>query len=186
MPERRDDDVQPPAPAGRFPELTRGLRRFGSTRGGAGEGQTHFFAPLLAARREVERAADQAAQLRAFDGAMLRATWTRWIRETAAARCPRDDAECRALVAHLGDEMAPLLARVTVMVERGGALRAAASGDQEQAWQAWTEAVLGIFVEADAAWERVARIISGWEERPRTWWRRAWGRVAMRGGPGPG
>ena len=170
MPARPED--QAPV-AGSFPELTRGLRFFGSSRGGAGEGQTRFFAPLLAARRAAERAGDPGAQLRAFDAAALRATWTRWVRETAAARCTRDDAECRALSAHLADEVAPLLARVAVMAERGSAMRASAppTGDGG-AWQAWTDAVRDLFVEADRTWERVSLVLAGWTEVPRPWWRR--------------
>ncbi|GAC1513924.1 MAG: hypothetical protein NVS1B4_00390 [Gemmatimonadaceae bacterium] len=177
MPARRDDGA---SIAEAFPEMTRGLRYFGSLRGKAGEDQDRFFAPLLAARREVERAADTGAKLRAFDAVALRATWTRWVRETAAVRCPRGDAESRALAVHLADEIAPLLTRVTRVAELAAAARGASAENRQRAWREWTEAVGAAFSEADGAWDRIVRLLDGWIEVPLPWWRRTLARISAR------
>ncbi|GAC1653531.1 MAG: hypothetical protein NVS4B3_16720 [Gemmatimonadaceae bacterium] len=171
----RPERPQPEHPG--VPELTRGLRAFGSLRGGAGEAQTRFFAPLLAARRAAERAADPAGQLRTFDAAALRATGTRWVREAAAARCPTNAAECRALAAHLRDEVEPLLARVALLDTLAMGARPGAASQGIIGWSAWTESLRCIFLEADACWLRVQPILDGWREEPRGWWRRALDRV---------
>ena len=136
-----------------LPELTRPLRSLGSRRGRLGVDHDRFFAPLLAARRRGERASDQRARLRAFDGAAMSAALDASIADFAKARFPRRAPDRRALEAELAEIAAPLHTALEALdVFRR---RATEEGNDDTIflrWRSWCTAVREVFDRADRCW----------------------------------
>ena len=136
-----------------LPELTRPLRSLGSRRGRLGVDHDRFFSPLLAARRRGERAGDQRARLRAFDGAAMSAALDAAIADFAKARFPRRAPDRRALEAELLEISAPLRTALEALDIFGR--RAMEEGSEDTVfvrWRSWCTAVREVFDRADRCW----------------------------------
>lgn len=136
-----------------LPELTRPLRSLGSRRGRLGVDHDRFFAPLLAARRRGERAADPRARLRAFDGAAMSTALDTAIADYARARFPRRAPDRRALEAELSELAAPLRTSLEALDVFGR--RALEEGSEDTMfvrWRSWCSAVREVFDRADRCW----------------------------------
>ncbi len=136
-----------------LPELTRPLRSLGSRRGRLGVDHDRFFAPLLTARRRGERAADQRARLRAFEGSTMITALDTAIADFAKARFPRRAPDRRALEAELLELSAPL--RTALEALDVFARRAVEEGSDETMfvrWRSWCTAVREVFDRADRCW----------------------------------
>ncbi len=135
-----------------MPELTRGLKSLGSSRGTPIEAHDRWFAPLLAARRSVEGVSDPARQVALLDARTLAKEMERAIAEIAAVRAPGDVAEQRAVEAALEEEAEALFAAIAIMGVSGDALLGGALDTRIADWRQWVETVRAVFAAADDAW----------------------------------
>lgn len=138
-----------------MPEFARGLRALGS-RGGDGELQARFFAPLLAARRRVADPDTVERRVAQFDGAALARRWNADLAQLAALRHPTDAPRRRALEAHLEEALAPCLAALDDLQVESGAVHAAVPGTRFLAWRRWTGTLRRVFIAADRAWHHIS------------------------------
>jgi hypothetical protein len=139
-----------------MPELTRGLKALGSSRGTPVAAHDRWFAPLLAARRSVEGVSDPARQAMLLDAATLTKEIERAIAEIASSKAPGDPAEQRAVEAALEEEAAPVFTAIESMGLAGDALRGGALDTRIADWRQWVETVRGVFAAADDAWAGIA------------------------------
>ncbi|QJR36157.1 hypothetical protein [Gemmatimonas groenlandica] len=139
-----------------MPELTRGLKSLGSSRGTPIAAHDRWFAPFLAARRSVEGVSDPARQVMLLDAAALTKEIERAIAEIAATKAPGDAAEQRAVEAAIEEEAAPVFAAIEIMGLAGDALRGGALDTRIADWRRWVETVRGVFAAADDAWTGIA------------------------------
>ncbi len=139
-----------------MPELTRGLKSLGSSRGTPVAAHDRWFAPLLAARRAVEGVSDPARQVMLLDAAALTQDIQRAIAEIAAIKAPGDPAEQRAVEAALEEEAAAVFTAIESMGLAGDALRGGALDTRIADWRQWVETVRGVFAAADDAWTGIA------------------------------
>lgn len=145
------------AKAGALPGVTRALRALGSKRGHPGAEHDRFFAPLLAARRRAERAADPAVRLAAFDGTALRRAIESAVLELARARYPTQPSARRAEEEELLELAEPVLGACDELVRAAQAVRDSESGEAVLRWREWTAAVKRAFESADRSWMAIAR-----------------------------
>jgi hypothetical protein len=156
-----------------LPELTRPLRALGSRRAVLGAEHDRFFAPLLAARRRGERAADLRGRLRAFDAPAMRTALDETIAAFAKTRYPRSAPDRRALEAELLEIAAPLHAALTGLEVY--ASRTTEVGTDETAfvrWRSWCGAVQEVFDRADRCWMEFGAVLGAVPPRRRPLWRR--------------
>jgi len=139
-----------------MPELTRGLKSLGSSRGMPVAAHDRWFAPLLAARRTAEGVSDPARQVMLLDAATLTKDIERAIAEMAATKAPDDPAEQRAVEAALEEEAAPVFTAIESMGLAGDAVRGGALDTRIADWRHWVETVRGVFAAADDAWTGIA------------------------------
>ena len=139
-----------------MPELTRGLKSLGSSRGTPVVAHDRWFAPLLAARRAVEGVSDPARQVMLLDAATLTKSVERAIADIAATTAPGDPAEQRAVEAALEEEAASVFTAIESMGLAGDALRGGALDSRIADWRQWVETVRGVFAAADDAWTGIA------------------------------
>jgi hypothetical protein len=136
-----------------LPELTLPLRGLGSRRGRPGSEHDRFFAPLLAARKKCERAADAQARIRAFDAAALGAAVTDAIGAVAKARYPSSAPDRRALEAEMLELAEPLAAALGRLGFTSKRAISEVGGERGfVVWRDWCAAVGEVFERADAAW----------------------------------
>jgi hypothetical protein len=135
-----------------LPELTTGLRAFGSRRGGDTARQVRFFAPLLEARRRLEEQRELQWRLAAFDAATLRRRIEETVRAMAAERYPTAPSAERALVAGLLDVCARLHGALDVLGEAAAVVADSSDADRFAAWRLWTARAREVFEAADRAW----------------------------------
>ncbi|HEY9449425.1 MAG TPA: hypothetical protein VIQ74_00655 [Gemmatimonadaceae bacterium] len=173
-----------------LPEFTRSLRTFGSRRATAGGRATdhdRFFASLLSARGEAERAPTLEARCSALDASGLRAATERLLGELAVERFPNDAPERRALEAELLEYAAGLFARFD---ELAGAQRELVSCDDSERfarWRRWARALHGVFESADECWPTLgAVLVEERHEEEVSRWRRLARRAVNYGGQGSG
>jgi hypothetical protein len=160
-------------------ELTLALRALGSHRAGADALQKRFFEPLLAARKRLAKASEPRAQAATLDAASLREAYDRLTSDVAREWGSSTPADRRAIEAHLGERIEPLLQSLTVLGERAHALRAATDEDLIVAWREWAAAARGVFAAADRCWAPVATLLHAWRPSSRpSLWRRLFGGVA--------
>lgn len=153
----------------RVPELTRGLREFGMTRGyssatsgaGATLARAHdaWFAPLLAARRAVQGVSDPLRQAALMDGAALSVQMLQVLTDLSAQLAPDTPAEQRALEAVMEDESASLFDALTRMAMAGDALQGGAPDTQLADWRRWVDEVRRAFAAADDSWGAIAAVL---------------------------
>lgn len=135
-----------------LPEMTRGLRSLGTSRGGSTQLQSRFFGPLLVARRRLQEPEALEWRVSQFDAAALSARLSATIAELALERYPQSPPDRRAFEAELEEALEPLTRSLEVLA--GATQRIAAVGDGLRfvAWRAWTRQLRRVFLEADRAW----------------------------------
>jgi len=157
-----------------LPELTRPLRSLGSRRAQLGSEHDLFFAPLLAARRRGERAADIRARLRAFDAGAITTALDGAISEFAKDRFPRSAPDRRALEAELLEIAIPL--RTALDSLELYAKRAVDTPGADDTvfvrWRSWCGAVQEVFERADRCWVAFGSVLGAAPPRRRPLWRR--------------
>jgi hypothetical protein len=119
-----------------LPEMTRGLKLLGSSRGAPGAAHDAWFAPWLSARRSAESAGDVTAQLTAFDATRMRTAMTHTFAELAAITAPTDDRAQRAIEARLEDAAREYLAVLDTMEQAALRVRAAGADTRLRTWRA--------------------------------------------------
>jgi hypothetical protein len=157
-----------------LPELTRSLRVLGSRRAAAGPRRPEhdaFFAPLIAARGEAERASPLDARRAALDSRSLRDAVERRIRGFAAERYPNDPPERRALEAELSECIAPLLARFAELDAAQEHLAASRDRERLLRWRDWSRALALLFESADRCWPDLRDTLSDDRRETRSRWR---------------
>jgi hypothetical protein len=160
-----------------LPELTRPLRALGSRRGRPGADHDRFFAPLIDARRAVEKATRIDERLVAFEAETLRKAVDDVLRGMAAERFPQSAPDRRALSAELLELAERLYASLDVVRERAAAVRASSADAKFAHWRRWSHSVAAVFEQADRCWMATLRALSavGAAPPPRRPWLR-WGR----------
>ena len=143
-----------------LPEVARGLRALGSTRGGDAEWQARFFGPLLQARRRLQEGEPMDWQVAGFDAKILaerlREALTDVARERHADRPPYR----RALEAELADAAEPVFRQLSVVDEAAKVLHSADDAERFVCWRAWSAGVRTLFVEADRSCEVIVSVLS--------------------------
>lgn len=156
-----------------LPEFTRSLRVLGSRRAAAGARRLEhdaFFAPLLAARGEAERASTTDARRAALDSRSLRDAVERRIRSFAAERYPDDPPERRGLEAELFESLAPMLARLADLHTAQERLVASRDSERLLHWRDWSRALALLFESADRCWPDLRDTLSDDRRAPRSRW----------------
>ena len=156
-----------------LPELTRSLRVLGSRRAAGGVRRVEhdaFFAPLLAARGEAERATTLHARRAALDARALRDAVQLRLRAFAAERYPNDAPERRALQAELEECTSSLLPRFTALEAAEERLSSASDSERVIRWREWSRALASLFESADRCWPDLgATLTEDRRESPSRW-----------------
>ena len=158
-----------------LPEFTRSLRTFGSRRAAGGVHRPEhdgFFAPLLAARGEAERASTADARRAALDSRSLRLALERRLRDFAAERYPANPPERRALEAELSECAAPLLARFSALDAAQDRLSNCAPVERFLRWREWSHALAALFECADVCWPELSTTLADDRRESPSRWRR--------------
>jgi hypothetical protein len=142
-----------------LPEMTRGLRSLGTTRGGSAQLQTRFFGPLLLARRRLQEPNALQWRVAHFDARVLSNQLVQTIHELALERFPESPPDRRALEAELGEALEPLAATLHVLADATDRIRSDPDGQRFVAWRAWTRQLRRVFLEADRAWSSMAHAL---------------------------
>lgn len=156
-----------------LPEFTRSLRVLGSRRAAAGARRPEhdaFFAPLLAARGEAERAATLHARRVALDSRALRDAIELRLRAFAAERYPNDAPERRALEAELAECITPLLARFADLDAAQERLTTAPDVERVLHWREWSRAIASLFESADRCWPDLRATLADDRREPPSRW----------------
>lgn len=141
-----------------MPELTRGLRAFGSLRGAPGAAHDAWFGPLLAARRAVEGVSDPSRQLGVMDASSLARAMEESLAAIAAVQAPQDPARRRAVEAALEEEAEPFFLALHRLAFAADDLRGSAPDTRIAAWRRWIAALREVYAAADDGWGRAASI----------------------------
>jgi hypothetical protein len=145
----------------RMPELTRGLRAFGSERGAPGPAHDRWFAPLMAARRAAAGVSDAERQVELVNAAQISAKMERTLTELAKEQAPGHPAMQRAIEAALIEEAAPAFTALAGMTIAADALRGGALDSRLVDWRRWVTALREAFVAADSVWPKCAAVLVG-------------------------
>ena len=137
---------------GELPELTRGLRAFGSARHDARALQSVFFQPLIDARRKAADARDAQAKVKAFDGRELARQLDRVIERIVNDWPDARPSARRAVRAQLQERVTPYAEALGELDARAAELRESDEGDNLTAWRAWTSQLAAVFSCADRSW----------------------------------
>ncbi|HEU4586137.1 MAG TPA: hypothetical protein VFR95_10325 [Gemmatimonadaceae bacterium] len=156
-----------------LPELTRSLRVFGSRRAAGGARHVEhdaFFAPLLAARGEAERAPTLQARRAALDARELRDAMQLRLRAFAAERYPNDAPERRALQAELEECTSSLQQCFSALEAAEKRLAACSDFERVVRWREWSRALAALFESADLCWPDLgATLAEDRRESPSRW-----------------
>ncbi len=137
-----------------MPELTRGLRSFGSLRGSPGAAHDKWFGPLLTARRAVHGVTDALRQVALVDAGALGVAMTNAMAELAAVKAPGDAATQRAIEAVLEEESTELFAALARLALAADVLTGSALDTRLADWRRWVDALRAVFAAADEAWQQ--------------------------------
>jgi hypothetical protein len=140
-----------------LPEVTRGMRTLGTSRGGTAALQARFFGPLLAARRRLQEPDALERRVMQFDAESLTQRLHASITEIAAERHPENAPRRRSLEAHLEEALEPLTVQLAALREATDALHQVAAGSRFVEWRLWTRRLRRVFLEADRAWAQMVR-----------------------------
>ena len=149
---------------GELPELTRGLRALGSSRGG-GSLQSQFFHPLIDARRRAADARTPAARVAAFDSGDLTRALSRTIDRIIGDWPDKRDSVRRAMRAELQERIAPYSGALAVLAERAPMALASDEASRLESWRAWTAQLAATFVAADRAWMALRSVVEALPKR---------------------
>lgn len=139
-----------------LPEMTRGLRSLGTSRGGNAQLQTRFFGPLLHARRRLQEPDALEWRVTHFDARALTGRLEATIRELAMERFPESPPDRRALEAELSEALEPLAGTLEVLAGAADRIRSDPDGQRFVTWREWTRQLRRVFLEADRAWSSMA------------------------------
>lgn len=139
-----------------MPELTRGLRSFGSVRGAPGTAHDVWFEPLLSARRAAEGVTDATRQLALIDAGALAAMMERVMIQLATTKAPGDAARQRAIEAALEEESSDLFLAFSRLALTADTLMHSALDTRFVDWRRWITALRDVFSAADDAWRRIS------------------------------
>ncbi len=162
-----------------FPEVTLSLRGLGSRERDFDDAHDAFFAPLLGARRQVERSSGPEALCTALDAAALRERMTAALRSLAASRYGSDPAGRRALEARLLEGAGALLASLERLQRAERAFLESEDIVRFVRWREWSAIVRDVFQRADACWLDLRPLLAD-APPPRSRWRR-WLRLGAAG-----
>lgn len=137
---------------GELPELTRGLRAFGSARHDARAMQSVFFQPLIDARRKAADARDADSRVRAFDGRELARQLDRIVERIVNDWPDARPSARRAVRAQLQERVSRYSEALAALDARAAELRDSNEGDRLTAWRAWTSQLAAVFSCADRSW----------------------------------
>ena len=137
---------------GELPELTRGLRAFGSARHDARALQSVFFQPLIDARRRAADVRDAIARVKAFDARELARQLERMIDRIVSDWPDARPSARRAVRAQLQERVAPYADSLAELDARATQLAESHEGDRLTAWRAWTSQLAVVFSCADRSW----------------------------------
>ncbi|HEX6315512.1 MAG TPA: hypothetical protein VFZ73_11660 [Gemmatimonadaceae bacterium] len=151
--------VQLTARACPLPELARSHRTLGSRRGGAGEAQARFLAPLLQARRRLNDVADLDARVAAMEAGALRERMSRTLQAIATDAFPASVPERRSLVAELEEALAGFFEGLQAMDAAAEHFRTAPESIRFEAWRAWMATTARTFALADTGWASAASLL---------------------------
>ncbi|MBC7895443.1 MAG: hypothetical protein H7066_08515 [Cytophagaceae bacterium] len=140
-----------------LPEVTRGMRTLGTSRGGSTALQVRFFGPLLSARRRLQEPDALERRVMQFDTEALTQRLHASITEIAAERHAENAPRRRSLEAHLEEALEPLTAQLGALREATEALHQVAAGSRFVEWRLWTRRLRRVFLEADRAWAQMVR-----------------------------
>ena len=135
-----------------LPEMTRGLRSLGTSRGGSTQLQSRFFGPLLLARRRLQEPEEPEWRVSQFDALALSNRLSATIDELALERYPESPPDRRALEAELGEALEPLSNSLAVLAAATRRIGTEGDGARFVAWRVWTRQLRRVFLEADRAW----------------------------------
>lgn len=157
-----------------LPEFTRSLRAL-AVPSAVGSDHDVVWAPLLEARRALQRATSLEQQLTAFAGVKLDRAWRGSIATLAERKHPRTLPDRRALAAELELLATPLWAALRDLDSAAGAVRAAPATGRRAVWEQWIAQVRGVFRAADAWWESSLPALADPRGRRGVLWRRVLG-----------
>jgi hypothetical protein len=144
-----------------LPELARDHRLLGSRRGGAVAAQARFLAPLLDARKRVEKEPELEARIAALDATQLRDRMRGVLQAIARDAFPGSHPDRRALEAEFEEAMTVFFRELDAMETAATHFRGAPEAIRFSAWRAWVERVLSAYAVADNAWADAARFLPG-------------------------
>ncbi len=156
-----------------LPELTRSLRILGSRRAAGGARRVEhdaFFAPLLAARGEAERAATLATRRAALDARTLRDAVQLRLRAFAAERYPNDAPERRALQAELEECTTSLMSRFAELEAAQERASSCSGAERVRRWREWSHTLASLFECADRCWPDVGAALTDDRRETRSRW----------------
>ncbi len=139
-----------------MPELTRSLRAFGDAFGESESAHDRWFAPLLAARRQVVGISDPLRQLALFDIDRVSAELWRALTELAGQRTGGDARRARALEAILEENAQTVREAVARVALAATTLEGSAPDSRLGDWRRWVSALRELYAAADAAWPDIA------------------------------
>lgn len=142
-----------------LPEMTRGLRSLGTSRGGNAQLQSRFFGPLLHARRRLQEPDALEWRVMHFDARAMSGRLMATIRELAMERFPESPPDRRALEAELGEALEPLADNLEVLAHAAERIRSGPDGQRFVTWREWTRQLRRVFLEADRAWSSMAETL---------------------------
>jgi hypothetical protein len=142
-----------------LPELARGHRLLGSTRGGHVALQSKFLAPFVQARKRLEEEADLDARVATLDARALRDRIAATVQTFASDAHPSSQPDRRALEAELEEALATLFSGITAMDSAAAHFRKAPENVRFTAWRDWVSAVSRVFAMADNSWASAARLL---------------------------
>ena len=138
---------------GELPELARGLRALGSSRGGRGGSlQSQFFHPLIDARRRAADAKMAPARIKAFDAGELAKSLDRFLDRIVNEWPDKRESVRRALRAELSERSGPYFAAIARLGDRAAESLQSPEESRLDAWRAWTSQLSATFHAADLTW----------------------------------
>ena len=142
-----------------LPELARDHRRLGSRRGGSIGAQSRFLAPLLDARKRLEKEPDLESRIAALDARQLRDRVVGSIQAIARDAFPASEPDRRALEAELEEVMAAFFNELDSVHAAAAVFHAAPEPIRFNAWREWMARVHHAYALADGAWATAARFL---------------------------
>lgn len=141
------------------PELTRGLRAMGSSRGAQDVAHDRWFAPLLAARRAVAGISDAERQVALVDAAAIAQQIHRVMTDLSKDQSAGQAAMQRAIEAALQEESERVFIALDRLALAADVLRTSALDTRLVDWRRWMNALRDVFVAADQSWPGCAKVL---------------------------